>query len=147
MAKFSTELTSFHPHGFKACSSDTPIIDLRDYLTQKRSVYQNTLQCCCERLIMAVLFECHCGSHMSTPSVFKQLSVAPASNSAKRHCSRKKISFLTRSILRCLPTWWVQVLHQTSQKESNCLSVLKSLMLNVPRVLSSIAIASGHARS
>ena len=71
-----------HPYGFEASSSDTPAMDLRDYLTWKYSAHQITPQCCCERLIMAVLFECYCISHTSKPLVFNRLSVASASNLA-----------------------------------------------------------------
>ena len=72
---------------------DTPVMDLRDYLIKKRSVHQITFQCYCERLIMAVLSQCHCNSHTSKPLVFVRLSATPVSNSAKRRRSRKKKSF------------------------------------------------------
>ena len=96
----STELGSPHPHAFEASSLDTPATHLRDYLTQKRNVYQITPQCCCERLITTVLSECHCSFHTSKSSVFNQLSTALASNSAKRHHSCKKKSFPMWNTLR-----------------------------------------------
>jgi len=88
-----TELKIPHPQGFETSPLDTPATDLRDYLTKKRSVHQITPQCCCERLITIILFECHCNSHTSKSSVFNWLSAAPVSNSAKRCRSRKKKSF------------------------------------------------------
>jgi len=42
------ELKSPHPKRFEASPLDTPTMDLRDYLTKKKSVHQITLQCCCE---------------------------------------------------------------------------------------------------
>ena len=45
VAKLNTELRSPHPHRFEVSSSDTPAMDLRDYLTWKRRVQQITLQC------------------------------------------------------------------------------------------------------
>ena len=42
---------------------------------------------------MIVLSECHCSSHKSKSSLSNRLSAALVSNSAKRHCSRKKKSF------------------------------------------------------
>jgi len=92
VAKNSTELRSPHPHGIKASSSDTPAMDLMDYLTQKKSIHQIAPQCCCERLISSVLSECHCSSNTSKLLVFNQLSVALASNSAKGHFSHRKKS-------------------------------------------------------
>ena len=74
-------------------SSPSPIADLRDYLTQKRSVHQITLHYFCEQLISVVLVECHLGPYTSKPSVFNQLSATPASYLAKRCRSRKKKSF------------------------------------------------------
>jgi len=50
-------------HKSGVSSSPAPTTDLRDYLTQKKSVHQITPKCCCERLISAVLSECHCGSY------------------------------------------------------------------------------------
>ena len=38
-----------------------PPVDLRDYLTKKRSANQATSSCCCQRLIH-MLSECRCGS-------------------------------------------------------------------------------------
>jgi len=80
-----------HPHGFEVCSSDVPAMDLRDYLTRKRSVHQITPQCHCERLISVVLSDCHYSFQITKPSVFSRLSAA--SNSAKRRRSQKKKSF------------------------------------------------------
>jgi len=68
-------------------------MDLRDYLTKKWSAHQITPHCCCEQLIIAVLSECHCSSYTNKQSVFKMLSVALVSRSAKRRCSHKKKTF------------------------------------------------------
>ena len=58
-------------------------MDLRDYLTKKRSVHRITPLCCYEQLITTVLSECHCKQ-----SMFKRLSSTSISSSAKRHHSR-----------------------------------------------------------
>jgi len=76
-------------------------MDLRAYLTKKRSVHQITSQCCCERLIIVVLSECHCSSHgskkasivSSDESVFNRLSSMPVSFSAKRRRSHMRRAF------------------------------------------------------
>jgi len=93
MAKVRAEPGSPYPQKLEAGLFDPPLTDLRDYLTKKRSVHQITPQCCCERLITAVLSECHCSSHVSKQSVFNRLSAALVSRSAKRHRSRTKRTF------------------------------------------------------
>ena len=80
-----------HPQWFEISSSDVSTADLRDYLTRKKSVHQITPQCHCERLISAVLSDCHCSFYITKPSIFSQLSAAL--NSAKRRRSQKKKSF------------------------------------------------------
>jgi len=62
MARIKVDPKSPHPLWFEASPLDIPIMDLRDYLTKKKSS-----QCCCEWLIITVLFECHCNSHTSKP--------------------------------------------------------------------------------
>ena len=47
--------------------------------------------------MLQVLFDCHCGFQMNTPSIFSRLSAA--SDSAIRRRSRKKKSF---SDIKCL---------------------------------------------
>ena len=92
-ANVRRELKSPHPHRLEASLFDSPPTDLRDYLTKKRSVYQITPQCCCERLITTVLSECHYSSHVSKQSVFNQLSFTSASRSTKRRRSRTRRTF------------------------------------------------------
>ena len=133
-AKKSAELESFHPHGFETGSSYTPITDLRDYLTKKRSVNQMTPQYCYERLITAVLSKCHCSSHTSKLSVFNWLSVTWSSNSVKRHRSRKKISFSDVEYPDVSSNMVDPSTHQVSQRGSSWPSVLGRLMLNFLRV-------------
>jgi len=91
MAKFKSELGP-NPHEFKASSSGAHYTDLSGYLTRKRSVHQISPHCHCKQLISAVLSDCHCGSQMIKLSVFNRLLMVSTSNSAKRHCSRKKSS-------------------------------------------------------
>ena len=93
MARVKIYPKSPHPRGFEASLSDTPVIDLKDYLIKKRSIHQITSQCSCKWLIMAVLSKCHYNSHMNKSSVFNWLSAVPISNSAKRRLSCKKKSF------------------------------------------------------
>jgi len=86
-----TESRDLNSRESRVCSSATHLTDLRDYLTRKRSIHhQITSQCCCKRLIMTVLSNCHYGSQMIKSLVFHQLSAATTSNSAKRRRSRKK---------------------------------------------------------
>ena len=80
MARIKADPKSPHPQGFEANPLDTPATDLRDYVIKKNSVHQITLLCCCEWLIMAVLFKCHYNYHTIKLSVFNRLSVAPVSN-------------------------------------------------------------------
>ena len=88
-----------HPYWLEACSSDISITDLRDYLIKKRSIHQITPQCHCERLISAILSDCHCGLQITKPSIFSRLSAA--SNSVKRWWSRKIVLWCRVSRIGC----------------------------------------------
>ena len=85
-AEVRAELGSPHPQRLEAGPFDLPLTDLRDYLTKKWSVHLITSQCCCERLITAVLSECHYNSHATEQSVFNRLS-------NKRHRFHRKRTF------------------------------------------------------
>jgi len=64
-ARVRRELKSPRLQGLKAGPFDPPPMDIRDYLTKKRSFHQITPLYCCEWLIIAVLFECHCSLYVS----------------------------------------------------------------------------------
>jgi len=87
-ARVRREMKSPHPQRLEAGLFDPPLMDLRDYLTKKRSAHQITPLCCCERLITTILSECHCNQ-----SVFQRLSSTSVSHSAKRHHSRTRRTF------------------------------------------------------
>jgi len=82
-----------YPQRLEADLFDLPAMDLKYYLTKKRSVHQITPQCCCERLITAVLSECRCSSLVSKQSVFNRLSSTLVSRSANRRRSRTRRAF------------------------------------------------------
>ena len=79
------------PRQTEANLFDSPPMDLRDYLTKKRSANRITLSCCCERLITSMLSECRCSSHASKQSVFRQST--STSRSAKKCCFHRREAF------------------------------------------------------
>ena len=87
------ELKNLRPQKLEVGLFDPPPMDLRDYLTKKRSAHQITSSCCCERLITVVLSECHCSSHGSKQLVLRRLSSTSVSRSAKRQRSRIRRTF------------------------------------------------------
>ena len=79
-----------HPRQCEANLFDPPPMDLRDYLTRKRSANRITPSCCCERLI-TMLSECRCSSGASQQSLVRQLNLIP--RSAKRNRSHRRRIF------------------------------------------------------
>lgn len=89
VAHADTELGVPHVHSNEVqISSDQ--LNLRDYLTRKRSIQQITPQYHCKQLISAMLSYCHCGFQMTRPSVFSRLSNVSATSLSKRRRLRKK---------------------------------------------------------
>ena len=78
------------PRHYEANLFDPPPIDLRDYLTKKRSANQITSSCCCQRLI-TMLSECRCNSGANQQSLVRQLTLIP--RSAKRSRSHRRRVF------------------------------------------------------
>ena len=58
------------PRSCEANLFDPLPMDLRDYLTKKRSANQTTSSCCCQWLI-SMLSECRCGSGVNQQSLVK----------------------------------------------------------------------------
>ena len=62
---------------------DPSSMDLRDYLTKKRSAHQVTSSCCCQRLI-SMLAECRCGSSVHQQSLVRPVSYTHLTLPTKR---------------------------------------------------------------